>query len=164
MMTKTINIECALCEKTVQMTIDEEKILSESSGTFNIIFVHGTPLHGINVYVDRNLTVRAVEYPDMFNMFNIGDTGDSSRTTVDTTTYMTSDKYELLFSREQNMFMIKTMILGIIDRHGPICAYDIHTRLMKRSSIISERMTIDDVKRICREFEERGIITRHRSV
>lgn len=153
-MKETVNVECRICNDIIPMMVNKDDIKSSSSGTFNIIFVHGDPPHGINVYIDRNLTVRGIEYPDMFNI------GISYKDIDNTTEYISGHNYDIMYSMEQSMFMIRTIILSIIDNNSPISINSIYERLILRKNIISSDIDIRTVIYVCRELESLGIIRR----
>ncbi|MHA1754534.1 MAG: hypothetical protein ACTSYR_03345 [Candidatus Odinarchaeia archaeon] len=54
---KTVKAYCEICEKLVDVIIDESFKINES-GLSSIEYIHGEPKHTLVVYLDKHLTVR----------------------------------------------------------------------------------------------------------
>ncbi len=58
-----VYVFCKICGRNIALDVDEDEIKNTSTGASAIIFLHGDPLHAIQVYLDKTLRVRGIEYP-----------------------------------------------------------------------------------------------------
>ncbi|MFX1276689.1 MAG: hypothetical protein ACFFBP_09645 [Promethearchaeota archaeon] len=55
--------ECPICHKKIEVDIDlfmMEKILENKSGVYPHLVLHGNPLHGMIIYIDKHMNIRSV--------------------------------------------------------------------------------------------------------
>ncbi|MBD3404829.1 MAG: hypothetical protein GF411_01680 [Candidatus Lokiarchaeota archaeon] len=65
---KTVFAFCKKCEENIGIQVSEDEIQNQSSGLATVLSVHGTPEHGIVVYIDRDYRVRGIEYPSQLRV------------------------------------------------------------------------------------------------
>jgi len=61
-----IFVFCKTCKQNVSIHIDNQRLTSATSGIISVVSMHGEPSHAILVYLDKNLSVRGIEYPYAF--------------------------------------------------------------------------------------------------
>ncbi len=58
-----IFVFCKICKRNIGILVDVTKLRAISTVITPLVSMHGEPPHAIMVYLDRNLTVRGIEYP-----------------------------------------------------------------------------------------------------
>ena len=76
---------CNICKQNVPLDITKEDVEKSTSGLTTVVSIHGTPQHAIMVYLDKQLKVRGVEYPSLFQVKESAAIEPDSSTPTDTT-------------------------------------------------------------------------------
>lgn len=60
---REVEIHCTKCNEKIPITVTEEHLEGASTGLVTLLHVHGNPPHAVMVYLDKQLSVRGIEYP-----------------------------------------------------------------------------------------------------
>lgn len=163
-----IRVHCDICNKPVEFKVSQEKIRDQKDGILRVALAHGTPLHAIIVYVDKNLRIRGVEVSDSFQMegtraetvVSASEVTESLSESMGEPCFQALYSYSEIEEREKTAFILDKTILRTICESGVICLNKIRQKVAFLEKAMGDRIDLQQIEAVCERYVQEGLIKR----
>ncbi len=163
-----VRVHCEQCRRPVSVEVQDEEFENNPTGILRILLVHGDPFHAIVVYVDRQLRVRGIEYPDSFKIDASVETTLVSSDSVSSSLseelgescFQAVYAYDEVKDRERTSFILDKAVLKAVCESGTICISQIKRQVAGVERALGERINLQQIEEICEKYVREGLIRR----
>ncbi|MFW9846339.1 MAG: hypothetical protein ACFFD6_06305 [Candidatus Thorarchaeota archaeon] len=165
---KQVTVHCKMCNQPVLVEVTAENLADQKDGILRVMLAHGDPLHAITVYIDRNLRVREIEYPDSFQMDTSRSVSvvEASEIASSLSESMGEPCYQALYAfdevkeREKTAFVLDKTILRTICESGTICLSVLRQKVAFLEKALGDRIDLFQIETVCERYVQEGLIKR----
>lgn len=163
-----VTVHCKVCDKPIEVAVDLNKLAGQVGGILRVMLAHGDPMHAILVYVDKNLRVRSIEYPDSVQVgetqstavVQAADIAESLSDSMGESCYQSMCKYEEVKEREATSFILDKTILKVVCDSGTICLSEIRRKVAFLEKAMGSRINLAQIEAVCERYVKEGLIKR----
>ncbi|MHA1929687.1 MAG: hypothetical protein ACTSV2_14035 [Candidatus Thorarchaeota archaeon] len=122
---RSLFVFCNKCQENIPIEVTQADLDASTSGIVTVLSVHGDPQHATLVYVDKNLRIRAVEYPSTLEIEKTTTTTvESTKTSFKQEHLSFSSLVDLFGKKRKNAILVFSRIVAQILMKGSV--YIVH--------------------------------------